>query len=46
MIERSLAWLNKSRRLIIRYERRLDMHHAFTSFACSLTCLRTLTRQF
>jgi hypothetical protein len=36
-IERSFAWFNKFRRLIIRYERRLDMHYAFTSLACSIT---------
>lgn len=27
VIERSFAWLNRFRRLTIRYERRLDMHH-------------------
>jgi IS5 family transposase len=30
--ERSFAWFNKFRRLTIRYERRIDIHHAFTSF--------------
>ena len=46
VIERSFAWLNKFRRLTIRYERRLDMHHAFTSLACSLICLRALSGRF
>jgi transposase len=46
VIERSFAWLNKFRRLTIRYERRLDMHHAFTSLACSLICLRALAGRF
>ena len=29
-----------------RYERRLDMHHAFTSIACSIICLRALAGRF
>ena len=46
VIERSFAWFNKFRRLTIRYERRLDLHHAFTSIACSTICLRALAGQF
>jgi transposase len=46
VIERSFAWFNKFRRLTIRYERRLDMHHAFTSIACSIICLRALAGRF
>jgi transposase len=46
VIERSFAWLNKFRRLTIRYERRLDIHAAFTSLACSLICLRAWEGQF
>jgi transposase len=46
VIERSFEWLKKFRRLTIRYERRLDMHHAFTSLACSSICLRALARRF
>jgi transposase len=46
VIERSFAWLNKFRRLTIRYEQRLDMYHAFTSLACSLICLRALAGRF
>jgi hypothetical protein len=42
VIKRSFAWFNKFRRLTIRYERRLDTHHAFTSLARSLICLRAL----
>jgi hypothetical protein len=42
----SFAWFNKFRRLAIRYERRLDMHHAFTSIACSIICLRALAGRF
>jgi hypothetical protein len=36
--ERSFAWFNKFRRLTICYERRIDIHHAFTFLACSLLC--------
>jgi len=46
VIERSFAWLNKFRRLTIRYERRLDIHHALTSIACSITCFRALQGRF
>jgi transposase len=46
VIERSFAWFNKFRRLTIRYERKLDIHHAFTSLACSLICLRALQGRF
>lgn len=46
VIERSLAWLNRFRRLTIRYERRIDIHHAFTSIACSLICFRALQGWF
>ena len=46
VIERSFAWLNRFRRLTIRYERGFDMHHAFTAIACSLICLRALQERF
>lgn len=46
VIERTFAWFNKLRRLTIRYERRLDIHHAFTSIACSLICLNALASRF
>jgi transposase len=46
VIERTFAWLNRFRRLAIRYERRLDIHHAFTAIACSLICLNALAGRF
>jgi transposase len=46
VIERTFAWLNTVRRLTIRYERRLDIHTAFTSLACSLICLRAWENWF
>lgn len=44
VIERSTSWLHQYRRLRVRYERRDDIHEAFTSIACSLICFKALTR--
>ena len=41
-IERTFAWLNTFRRLIIRYERTEEMHLAFLKLACIVICLRRL----
>jgi transposase len=38
VVERTLAWLHRFRRLAVRYERRPCMHEAFLSLACSLVC--------
>jgi IS5 family transposase len=38
VVERTLAWLNRYRRLRIRYERRADMHLAFLHIGCALIC--------
>jgi transposase len=46
VVERTLAWFARMRRLSIRYERRLDIHLAFTSLACSLICLNALQGRF
>jgi len=43
VVERTLAWLAKYRRLAIRYERRDDIHEAFLHLACSLICLNYLS---
>ncbi len=40
VVERTLAWLNRFRRLKVRYERRADIHHALLSCGCALICLR------
>ena len=44
VVERTLAWLNRFRRLTVRYERRADLHQAFLSLGCALICWRFLTR--
>jgi len=38
VVERTLAWLNRYRRLTIRYERRADIHQAFLTLGCALIC--------
>jgi transposase len=42
VVERTLAWLSKFRRLTVRYERRADIHQAFLHLGCALICLAYL----
>jgi transposase len=42
VVERTLAWLGRYRRLVVRYERRADIHEAFLHLGCSLICLNYL----
>ena len=42
--ERTLAWLNRFRRLRIRDERRADIHQAFLNLGCALICFRFVQR--
>ena len=42
VIKRAFAWINHNRRLVARYERRSDIHHALTTLACSLIYLNKL----
>ncbi len=42
VIERTFAWINRYRRFVTRYERRGDIHHAFTALACALICFSKL----
>jgi transposase len=44
VVERTLAWLNRFRRLTIRYERRADIHYAFLTLGCAIICLQQITR--
>ena len=44
VVERTLSWLHQYRRLRLRYERRADIHEAFLALACSLICLKQLSR--
>jgi len=38
VVERTLSWLNRQRRLKVRYERRADIHQAFLGLGCALVC--------
>ena len=42
VVERTLSWLNRFRRLKVRYERRGDIHEAFLSLACALICWKAM----
>jgi transposase len=44
VVERTLVWLNRYRRLTVRYERRADIHLTFLTLGCALTCWQALTR--
>ncbi|HEX6979564.1 MAG TPA: IS5/IS1182 family transposase, partial [Alphaproteobacteria bacterium] len=41
---RTLAWLNRCRRLTVRYQRRADIHQAFLTLACARICFQQLQR--
>jgi transposase len=42
VVERTLSWLNRFRRLKVRYERRADIHQGFLTLGCALICWRAL----
>jgi transposase len=42
VVERTFAWLRNFKRLLVRYERRADMHEALLGLACCLVCYRRL----
>ena len=44
VVERTQAWINKFRRLPIRYERRADIHQAFLTLGCAVICFQQLLR--
>ena len=46
VIERTLSWLNRYRRLTVRYERRADLHQAFLTLGCCLICFNALQKEF
>jgi IS5 family transposase len=43
VVERTLSWLARYRRLTVRYERLAEMHLAFLTLACALICWRQLS---
>jgi transposase len=46
VVKRTLAWFGQFRRLAIRYERRANIHLAFTTLAAALITWRFLQRWF
>ncbi|MET9085319.1 IS5 family transposase [Streptomyces sp. NPDC004237] len=46
VVERAFAWLHQFKRLRIRYEQRAELHQRLLELACSIICLRRLSRSF
>ena len=46
VVERTFAWLHQFKRLLIRYDRRAEIHEAFLALACCLVCFRRLRNSF
>jgi transposase len=46
VVERTFAWLHQFKRLLVRYDRRHDIHEAFLALACCLVCFRRLRASF
>lgn len=44
VVERTLSWLNRYRRLKVRYERRADIHQAFLTLGCVMICMKFVNR--
>ena len=44
VVERTISWLHRSRRLAVRHERRDDIHQAFLSMGCALICWNQIQR--
>jgi uncharacterized protein YhbP (UPF0306 family) len=42
VVERTFTWLHQFRRLLVRFDRRADMHEAFLRLGCCLICWRQL----
>jgi IS5 family transposase len=45
-VERTHSWMNRSRRLKLRYERRADSHLAFLPLGCALVCWNFMVNLF
>jgi len=46
VVERTFAWLHHFKRLLVRYDRRAEIHEAFLALGCCLVCFRRLQRSF
>jgi transposase len=43
-VEQTLSWINRFRRLKVRYERQADVHQAFLDLGCALICWNHVQR--
>lgn len=46
VVERTFSWMSSCRRLMVRYERRADIHEAFLQLACLLIRFKKLQNGF
>ena len=46
VVERTIAWLHHLKRLLVRYDRRAEIHEAFLALGCCLICFRRLQPSF
>ena len=46
VVERTFAWLHQFKRLLVRYDRRHEIHETFLALACCLVCFRRLRNSF
>lgn len=46
VVERTISWLHRYRRLRVRYERTAEIHQAFLTIACILVCYKRLRKAF
>lgn len=46
VVERTIAWKDQMRRLLIRYERRADIYDGFHQLGCALICFNFLKHTF
>ena len=46
VVERTHSWLNRYRRLRIRYERLAEVHLAFLHIGCALICWKFIQQEF
>jgi transposase len=46
VVERTFAWLHQFKRLLVRYDRRAEIHEAFLALGCCLVCFRRLRTSF
>ena len=42
VVERTFAWLHHFKRLLVRYDRRAEIHEAFLAIGCCLICFKRL----